>query len=291
MAVRLICDYYAKLTKVFAPISFFHGMRSFGIFTLQKKLVMPNLYIIAGCNGAGKTTASFTVLPEILKVKEFVNADSIAAGLSPLNVESVAFEAGRIMLERIQQLVDKKEDFAFETTLSAKSYVSLIKKARINGYKTTLLYFWLTSPKFAKQRVAKRVRQGGHNIPDEIVERRYYRGISNLLNLYVPVVDKWMVIDNMNTEPDIIATGSGNENKMILNSELWSIFLDQKSFMEDKNIYLDEFSEKILYGLRKAVKKLVETSAKLDEELVIRDKDGIIKSVPAKDLLHTVQHY
>jgi hypothetical protein len=149
----------------------------------------------------------------------------------------------------------------------------------------------LTSPKFAKQRVAKRVRQGGHNIPDEVVERRYYRGISNLLNLYVPVVDKWMVIDNMNTEPDIIATGSGNENKMILNSELWSIFLDQKSFMEDKNIYLDEFSEKILYGLRKAVKKLVETSAKLDEELVIRDKDGIIKSVPAKDLLHTVQHY
>lgn len=139
--------------------------------------------------------------------------------------------------------------------------------------------------------MAKRVRQGGHNIPDEIVERRYYRGISNLLNLYVPVVDKWMVIDNMNTEPDIIATGSGNENKMILNSELWSIFLDQKSFMEDKNIYLDEFSEKILYGLRKAVKKLVETSAKLDEELVIRDKDGIIKSVPAKDLLHTVQHY
>lgn len=95
---------------------------------------MPNLYIIAGCNGAGKTTASFTILPEILKVKEFVNADSIAAGLSPLNVESVAFEAGRIMLERIQQLVDKKEDFAFETTLSAKSYVSLIKKARINGY-------------------------------------------------------------------------------------------------------------------------------------------------------------
>jgi predicted ABC-type ATPase len=252
---------------------------------------MPNLYIIAGCNGAGKTTSSFTVLPEILKVKEFVNADNIAAGLSPLNVESVAFEAGRIMLERIQQLLHEKEDFAFETTLSAKSYVSLIKKARINGYKITLLYLWLTSPRFAKQRVAERVRQGGHNIPDEVVERRYYRGISNLLNLYVPIVDKWMVIDNMNTEPDIIATGSGNDNKMILNSELWSIFLDQKSFMEDKSIYLDEFSEKILYGLRKAVKKLVETSAKMDQELVIRDKDGIIKSVPAKDLLHTVQHY
>src|SRR4051812_36097704 len=107
---------------------------------------MPNLYIIAGCNGAGKTTASFTILPEILHVKEFVNADSIAAGLSPFNVESVAFEAGRLMLQRIQQLMEGKEDFAFETTLSTRSYVALIKQARTNGYKITLLYFWLISP-------------------------------------------------------------------------------------------------------------------------------------------------
>lgn len=250
---------------------------------------MPNLYIIAGCNGGGKTTASFTILPEILKCKEFVNADAIAAGLSPFNVESVAFEAGRIMLQRIQQLMDEKEDFAFETTLSTRSYVSLIKKARTNGYKVTLLYFWLFSPDLAKQRVAKRVSQGGHHIPDEIVERRYYRGVSNLLNLYVPVVDKWIVIDNMNAKPNIIAMGSGKEDKMILNSELWSVFLKQRNFMEDKIVYLDEFSEKILEGVQKAVKKLVETSAKMDEELVIRDKDGIIKSVPAKDLLHLVQ--
>ena len=249
---------------------------------------MPNLYIIAGCNGAGKTTASFTILPEILKVREFVNADSIAAGLSPFNVESVAFEAGRIMLKRIQQLMEEKEGFAFETTLSTRSYVSLIKKARINGYKITLLYFWLYSPDFAKQRVAKRVSKGGHNIPDEVVERRYYRGISNLLNLYIPIVDKCTVIDNMDVVPNIIARGSKNE-EMILNSELWSIFSKQSNFMEDKNIYLDEFSEKILEGMKIAMKKLVETSAKNDEELVIRDKDGNIKSVPAKDLLHLVQ--
>lgn len=252
---------------------------------------MPNLYIIAGCNGAGKTTASFTILPEILKVREFVNADSIAAGLSPFNVERLALEAGRIMLLRIQQLMEEKEDFAFETTLSTRSYVSLIKKARINGYKITLLYFWLASPDLAKQRVAKRVRQGGHNIPDDVVERRYYRGISNLLNLYAPVVDKWTVIDNMDSEPTIIAKGTANE-EMILNPELWNLFIEQRNFMEDKNIYLDEFSEKILEGMRKAIKKLVETSAKLDEELVIRDKkDGVIKSVPAKDLLHIVQKY
>jgi predicted ABC-type ATPase len=249
---------------------------------------MPNLYIIAGCNGAGKTTASFTILPEILKVKEFVNADSIAAGLSPFNVDSVAFEAGRIMLQRIQQLLEEKEDFAFETTLSTRSYPSLIKKAKTNGYKITLLYFWLYSPDFAKQRVAKRVSKGGHNIPDEVVERRYYRGISNLLNLYIPVVDNWTVLDNMGVVPNIIARGSKKE-EMILNSELWSIFSKQSNFMEDKNIYLDEFSEKILEGMKIAMKKLVETSAKNDEELVIRDKDGLIKSVPAKDLLHLVQ--
>jgi predicted ABC-type ATPase len=249
---------------------------------------MPNLYIIAGCNGAGKTTASFTILPAILKVREFVNADSIAAGLSPFNVESVAFEAGRIMLQRMQQLMEEKEDFAFETTLATRSYVSLIKKARTIGYRITLLYFWLYSPDFAKQRVAKRVSKGGHNIPDEVVERRYYRGISNLLNLYIPIVDNWTAIDNMDVAPKIIARGS-NKDEMILNSELWSIFSKQSNFMEEKNIYLDEFSEKILEGMKIAMKKLVETSAKNDEELVIRDKDGLIKSVPAKDLLHLVQ--
>lgn len=250
---------------------------------------MPNLYIIAGCNGAGKTTACFTILPEVLQVKEFVNADNIAAGLSPLNVDSVAFEAGRIMLQRIQLLINEKADFAIETTLSTRSYVSLVKQARANGYKVTLLYYWLASPEFAKQRVAKRVRQGGHNIPDEVVERRYYRGISNLLNLYAPIVDKWIVIDNTRTKPNIIAKGSAEEDNTILNSELWNIFLEQRNVMEDKEIYLDELSEKILEGTQRAIKKLVERSAKLDEELVIMDTDGVIRSIPAKDLLPIVQ--
>lgn len=191
---------------------------------------MPSLYIIAGCNGAGKTTASFTILPEILNCKEFVNADSIAAGLSPFNVESVAFEAGRIMLQRIQQLMTEKEDFAFETTLSTRSYVSLLKTARNIGYETNLLYFWLVSPEFAKQRVASRVSEGGHNIPAEVIERRYYRGIANLFNLYIPIVNNWIVIDNMDTVPNIIAKGSEEENKMIINSELWNILLKQSKF-------------------------------------------------------------
>ncbi|SFW56284.1 zeta toxin family protein [Chitinophaga sancti] len=146
---------------------------------------MPNLYIIGGCNGAGKTTVSYTVLPEILECKEFVNADSIAAGLSPFNPESVALEAGRLMLQRIELLMSEGVDFALETTLSTKSYVSLVKKAANANYKTTLLYFWLSSPEFAMQRVKDRVTRGGHNIPPDVIERWYYRGISNLIKLYI----------------------------------------------------------------------------------------------------------
>jgi predicted ABC-type ATPase len=126
---------------------------------------VPNLYIIAGCNGAGKTTASYTILPDMLNCKEFVNADSIAIGLSPFKPESAAIEAGRIMLHRIDQLINEKMDFAFETTLAAKSYISLIKTARNLGYEVSLLYFWLSSPEFAVSRVGKRVEKGGHNIP------------------------------------------------------------------------------------------------------------------------------
>lgn len=191
---------------------------------------MPNLYIIAGCNGAGKTTASYTVLPEILECKEFVNADSIAAGLSPFNPESVALEAGRIMLQRIDTLMNESVDFAFETTLATRSYVSFVKKAKDLGYKTTLLYFWLSSPAFAMQRVKDRVARGGHNIPRDVIERRYYRGISNLIKLYIPVCDDWFVINNMDTSSyEEIAIGSGNaeSEKVITNTDIWDVILQQ----------------------------------------------------------------
>ncbi len=190
---------------------------------------MPNLYIIAGCNGAGKTTASYTVLPEMLNCKEFVNADSIAAGLSPFKPESVAFEAGRIMLHRIHQLIEEKTDFGFETTLAAKSYISLIKTARESGYEISLLYFWLSSPEFAIFRVAKRVRKGGHNIPKDIIERRYYRGISNLFKLYIPSCDNWMVIDNTSVSI-VVAQGGINTEKMVKNDDIWSIIVKQSKY-------------------------------------------------------------
>ncbi len=190
---------------------------------------MPNLYIIAGCNGAGKTTASFTILPQILNCREFVNADSIAAGLSPFKPESVAFEAGRIMLQRINFLLQGGDDCAFETTLATRSYVGLVKEAQGLGYKVSLLYFWLPSPELAKQRVADRVSNGGHDIPADVIERRYYRGVANLLNLYMPIVDDWKVIDNRDTITVIIAERVENSAEMIFNPELWNRIIQQRN--------------------------------------------------------------
>jgi predicted ABC-type ATPase len=188
---------------------------------------MPDLYIIAGCNGSGKTTASYTVLPEMLNCKEFVNADGIAAGLSPFNPESVALEAGRLMLQRINHLMEEGVDFAFETTLSTRSYVSFVKKAKEHEYKITLLYFWLNSSDFAIARVARRVEEGGHNIPTDIIKRRYYRGIHNLINLYIPVCDNWYVVDNTDLPPKIIANQIEDLEKVVINDDIWISILKQ----------------------------------------------------------------
>jgi predicted ABC-type ATPase len=182
---------------------------------------MPNLYIIAGCNGAGKTTASYTILPEMLNCREFVNADAIAAGLSPFNPESVAIEAGRIMLNRIAALLKEGEDFAIETTLATRSYVSFIKNARNSGYQIKLVYFWLTSPQEAIKRVATRVGKGGHHIPEDVIIRRYYGGIYNLLNLYIAVCDTWIVVNNSKTEPELICDGEFDKPNFIYNHDIW----------------------------------------------------------------------
>ena len=182
---------------------------------------MPNLYIIAGCNGAGKTTASMTVLPEILNCYEFVNADEIARGLSPFQPEKVAIEAGRIMLNRIKHLVETCEDFAFETTLATKSYVSFIQKAKEEGYKVTLVFVYLNSVELAKQRVKDRVSKGGHHIEAEVIERRYHAGLKNFLHLYMPVCDKWLVFDNSSSQPIVFAEGNNDNFKTIYNNLLW----------------------------------------------------------------------
>ena len=180
-----------------------------------------NLYIIAGCNGAGKTTASFTVLPEMLDCREFVNADEIARGLSPFHPEGVAIQAGRLMIDRVIHLLKEGETFAFETTLSTRSYVKLIQQAQRRGYFVTLLFFSLSTPEQAVQRVAKRVSQGGHNIPTDVVYRRFESGLSNLFNLYMPIVDYWALYDNSNIRTLHIASGERDKEPVILEPKRW----------------------------------------------------------------------
>ena len=179
--------------------------------------MMRKLYIIAGCNGAGKTTASYTVLPEMLGCKEFVNADEIAKGLSPFNPESVAIEAGRLMLQRMDDLLAEGADFPFETTLATRSYVKFIEKAHAKGYYVTLLFFWLPTPEQAIERVATRVREGGHNIPSEVIRRRYANGIRNLTTLYTPICDYWTIYNNSSVDGiRKVAWGINKEIKQVI---------------------------------------------------------------------------
>lgn len=175
------------------------------------------LYIIAGCNGAGKTTASYTLLPQVLHVREFVNADEIARGLSPFNPEGMAIMAGKLMLERIHELLAAGVSFAIETTLATRSYVSLVRRAREQGYSVRLLFFFLNDVKLARQRVARRVAQGGHDIPQDVIERRYHAGLRNLVRLFMSEVDSWVIYDNSQGEPIKIASGGRNQSPMIIN--------------------------------------------------------------------------
>jgi predicted ABC-type ATPase len=193
---------------------------------------MTNLYIIAGCNGAGKTTSALTILPEILSCREFVNADAIAVGLSPFDPESVAIEAGKLMLGRIDHLLEINANFAIETTLSSKGYRSLIQRAKEKNYKITLLFFWLNSSELAIRRVSSRVAKGGHNIPIETIKRRYIRGIQNFMSVYKQEVDNWVLLDNSESESTIIAD-SYNQKEQIFDIKLWNNF---KSIVNEKSI-------------------------------------------------------
>src|SRR5206468_184298 len=147
--------------------------------------------VLGGPNGAGKTTSANHVLPRELGVLRFVNADTIASGLAAFAPETVAFHAGRIMLARLEELAAQRQDFAFETTLSARSYARLLRRLQADGYHVTVIYVWLHSADLAVQRVAARVRRGGHNIPKETIRRRYDRGLANFMDLYRALADDW----------------------------------------------------------------------------------------------------
>lgn len=189
---------------------------------MSKPSIAPTIVVIAGPNGAGKSTSAPFLLKGALSVLEFVNADQIAVGLSAYAPEKVAFEAGRIMLERLRELRANGQDFAFETTLSSRSFALFLRKAKESGYRVLLYYVTLPSPELAVERVALRVRQGGHNIPKNDVMRRFERSLLNFHTLYRPLVDSWEVLDNSNGLLEPIANGTAKRAK-IMDHAKWQL--------------------------------------------------------------------
>ena len=175
----------------------------------QRPLVskQPTVVVIAGPNGAGKSTAAPYLLKQALDIREFVNADQIAAGLSAYSPETVAFEAGRIMLKRLHDLAAAKVNFAFESTLSSRTFALFLTRCKAQGYRVQIFYVALPSAELAVNRVALRVKLGGHNIPQADIERRFQRSLHNLHTLYLPLTDRWTVLDNASGTLKPIAHG------------------------------------------------------------------------------------
>ena len=201
---------------------------------------MPRLYIISGCNGAGKTTASYTMLPEMLECSEFVNSDEFAKGLSPFQPEKASIQAGRYMIAKIRYLLKKQLDFGIETTLATRTVLKTVKMAQEAGYTVTLLYFWLNSPELAVERVRARVEAGGHNIPEETIRRRYNVSIYYFFNSYAPISERWILADNSQIPFRVIAEGSKNE---ILNIKDEQTYAKIKSIADDRKKIVEETGE------------------------------------------------
>ncbi|MCO5950072.1 zeta toxin family protein [Mucilaginibacter flavidus] len=237
---------------------------------------MPNLYIIAGCDGAGKTTVANILLSEVLNCTDFVNPSNILAGLSASTPERVAIKAGRIALNTIELLLQRGVDFAIETTLAGKCYVGLIKKAQSNGYKVSFIFLWLNTPQLAIQRVAG---AGGRPLSDEIITRRFTRGRYNLHSLYIPICDFYTIITNDMGKPEQVKTREAGQVTKAVDSS--GLLVNTKTKLTPENVLL---RDKILKGVTEAYKKLLTTSIENNRKLVIADEDSNIQHLPAIEL-------
>ena len=190
----------------------------------------PQVVIIAGANGAGKSTLAPVLLRDTFGLLEYVNADPIALGLSAFDSASMSVEAGRIVVARLRDLAKRRKSFAFETTLASRFYAPWVKRLRESGYKFHLVFLWLNSIELAIERVDERVRSGGHSIPDEVVRRRYDRGITNFFRLYQPLADTWVTYDNSGSgTPLLVSAGGENIPLRVIRPDTWGMLLNRQN--------------------------------------------------------------
>ncbi|MCA1588892.1 MAG: zeta toxin family protein [Acidobacteria bacterium] len=183
---------------------------------------MPDVIVIAGPNGAGKSTLAPALLRDTLYILEYVNADTIAEGLSAFAPEDASFDAGRVMLGRLHELAEEQKDFAFETTLASRFYAAWLRELKGKGYRTSLIFLWLDSVELAIERVQTRVRSGGHSIPEDTIRRRYDRGRKNLFDLYLTVLDSWRIFDATGAVPKEIARYTKAKGETVVNRDIWN---------------------------------------------------------------------
>lgn len=187
----------------------------------------PSVYVIGGPNGSGKSTLAPFLLRDKLHLANFINADTIASGLSAFEPDQVQIEAGRIGLNRLEHLATQHQSFAFESTLASRTYARRISQWKTTGYAFHLIFLWLQSGELAIERVAIRVKLGGHSIPEETIRRRYARGIQNFHHLYTPLANSWSVIDNSDPgQAVLIAQGESTLSLMVYQNKLWKSFCE-----------------------------------------------------------------
>jgi predicted ABC-type ATPase len=244
------------------------------------------LAVIAGPNGAGKSTIAPALLRDVFGIREFVNADTIAQGMSGFDPEAVAVAAGRVMLRRLRELAASGADFAFETTLASRSFAPWIAGLRENGYEFRLAFIWIPTPDLAVVRVRGRVAAGGHHVPEDVVRRRYERGVDNFFKLYRPLADRWLVLDNTErAAPRLIAQGRGDDEIEVLDERTWNT-MKLPDVIRERAPAREPFedTEAILRAAARGVREALRRHKLLGQSVYVW-RDGRVVEIAAEDIV------
>ena len=246
----------------------------------------PKVAVIAGPNGAGKSTIAPALLCDVFGIREFVNADVIARGMSAFDPDSAAIAAGRVMLSRLHELAEARADFAFETTLASRSFAPWIAKLRDSDYFFHLAFVWIPSPDVSVARVRHRVASGGHHVPDDVVRRRYERGIDNFFRLYRPIADRWRVLDNTaRGAPRLIAEGRGDDEIVVLDPRIWNI-MKPPDLIRERAPLREPFddTEAVLRAAARGVREALRRHKLLGESIASWE-NGRVVEIKAEDIV------